>query len=161
MTDTSNATDATAAPAAQPGNIVDPYRSYTFNLLISNMVAAHFTEVRGLGVRVDRIAYREAGLNSIVRQVPGQVSYSPVELLYGLTSDKVMWEWLTTIQSGGIRREEVSIALLEPTSSGEVMRWNLARAWPCEWRGAPLSASSTELAIETLVLAHEGITRLP
>ena len=55
----------------------------------------------------------------------------------------------------------MSIALLDPTSAAEVMRWNLARAWPCEWRGAPLSTSSHDLAIETLVLAHEGITRLP
>ena len=64
MTDTSNATDATPAPAAQPGTVVDPYRSYTFNLLVANIPAAHFTEVRGLGMRVDRITYREAGLNS-------------------------------------------------------------------------------------------------
>ena len=161
MTDTSNATDATAAPAAQPGNIVDPYRSYTFNLLIANIVAAHFTEVRGLGMRVDRITYREAGLNSAVRQVPGQVSYSPVELWYGVTQERTLYDWVDTIRQGTVRREEVSIALLDPTSAAEVMRWNLARAWPCEWRGAPLSTSSHDLAIETLVLAHEGITRLP
>lgn len=161
MTDTSNATDATAAPGAQPGNVIDPYRSYTFNLLIANIIAAHFTEVRGLGMRVDRIAYREAGLNSVVRQVPGQVSYSPVELLYGVTIERTLFDWIGQVQAGNVQREEVSVALLDPMSAAEVMRWNLSRAWPCEWRGAPLSTSSHELAIETLVLAHEGITRLP
>jgi phage tail-like protein len=151
--------DATAQPAAQPGTWVDPYRAYTFNLLIKNVDAGRFTEVRGLGVQIDRISYQEAGLNSIERMVPGRVRYSPVELCYGLSDSTALWDWLEEVRNGRVRREEVSVAVLDSTGTAEVMRWNLARAWPCEWRGALLSTSSTELAIETLVLAHEGITR--
>ncbi len=40
-----------------------------------------------------------------------------------------------------------------------MLRWNLINAWPQEWYGAPLDAMSRELAIETLVLAHEGLQR--
>ena len=40
-----------------------------------------------------------------------------------------------------------------------MLRWNLINAWPQEWFGAPLDAMSRELAIETLVLAHEGLQR--
>lgn len=159
MTDTAGTTTP-AAPAASPGTWIDPYRAYTFNLLIKNVPAGHFTEVRGLGLRIDRISYREAGLNSIERQVPGQVSYSPVEIRNGLTSNDILWKWLTEVRDGRVRREEVSIAVLDPSGAAEVMRWNLSRAWPCEWRGAPLNASSRELAIETLILAHEGIERV-
>ncbi len=43
--------------------------------------------------------------------------------------------------------------------AAEVLRWNLINAWPQEWYGAPLDAMSHELAIETLVLAHEGLQR--
>jgi phage tail-like protein len=151
--------DAVAKPAAQPGNWVDPYRAYTFNLLIQNVPAGHFTEVSGLGIRIERISYREGGLNSVVHSVPGQVSYSAVTLRYGLTSTRALWDWLMDVKDGRVRREEVSVAVLDPTGTAEVMRWNLSRAWPCEWLGAPLAASSLELAIETLTLAHEGITR--
>ena len=66
--------EAIAKPAAQPGNWVDPYRAYTFNLLIQNVNAGHFTEVSGLGVRIEQITYQEAGLNSTVRAVPGRVT---------------------------------------------------------------------------------------
>jgi hypothetical protein len=45
--------EAIAKPAAQPGNWVDPYRAYTFNLLIQNVNAGHFTEVSGLGIRIE------------------------------------------------------------------------------------------------------------
>jgi phage tail-like protein len=153
--------EATAVPANQPGNWVDPYRSYTFNLLIQGVSAGHFTEVSGLGVRIERITYREAGLNSLVRAIPGQVSYSPVTLRYGLTSSADAWNWLMEAVKGNVRRTEVSIAVLDPAGGAEAMRWNLANAWPCEWLGAPLAATSTELAIETLTVAHEGITRDP
>ena len=151
--------DATAQPAAQPGVVADPFPAFHFNLLIKNVDAGRFTEVRGLGVQIDRIAYQEAGLNAIERMVPGRVRYSPVELCYGLSEARVLWDWLEEVRSGRVRREEVSIAVLDSTGGAEAVRWNLSRAWPCEWRGSLLSTSSTELAIETLVLAHEGITR--
>lgn len=151
--------DAHAKPAAQPGNVVDPYRAYTFNLLIQSVAAGHFTEVSGLGVRIEHITYREGGLNASVRAVPGRVSYSAVTLRYGLTSSRELWDWLMETAEGRVRRTEVSIAVLDPSGAAEVMRWNLANAWPTEWLGAPLAATSNELAIETLTLAHEGITR--
>jgi len=151
--------ETAARPAAQPGNLVDPYRAFTFNLLIQNVSAGHFTEVSGLGVKIERIEYREAGLNSNVRAVPGRVRYPPVTLKYGLTASRDSWDWLMEAAEGRVRRTQVSIAMLDPAGSSEVMRWNLVNAWPMEWFGAPLVAVGNELAVETLTLAHEGITR--
>lgn len=151
--------ETVARPAAQPGNWVDPYRAYTFTVLVQNVAAGHFTEVSGLGVRIEQISYREGGLNATVRAVPGRVSYSAVTLRYGLTSSRELWDWLMETVEGRVRRTEVSIAMLDPAGAAEVMRWNLANAWPKEWLGAPLAAAGNELAIETLTFAHEGITR--
>ncbi|MGH9245610.1 MAG: phage tail protein [Acidimicrobiales bacterium] len=151
-------TDAIARPAAQPGNRVDPYRAYTFKLRFNNLDAGHFTEVGGLGVRVERITYREAG-NAAVRAIPGQVSYSPVTLRYGLTDSTSLWDWLLEAVAGRVTRRAVTIAMLDSTGNTEVFWWNLRDAWPAEWHGAPLDALCRELAIESLVLAHEGIER--
>ena len=152
-------TQAVARPAAQPGNPVDPYRAYNFKLLINNVTEGHFTEVTGLGVKVDRISYREAGNNAIVRAIPGRVTYSAVTLRFGLTMSTELWDWLMTAVEGSVSRRNVSIVMLDSSGSGEVLRWNLISAWPQEWYGAPLDAMSRELAIETLVLAHEGLQR--
>ena len=152
-------TQAVARPAAQPGNSVDPYRAYNFKLLINNVTEGHFTEVTGLGVKVDRIAYREAGNNAIVRAIPGRVTYSAVTLRFGLTTSTELWDWLMTAVEGKVSRRNVSIVMLDSSGSSEVLRWNLISAWPEEWYGAPLDAMSRELAIETLVLAHEGLQR--
>ncbi|TQS43381.1 phage tail protein [Cryptosporangium phraense] len=145
--------------AAQPGTWVDPYRAYHFKLVLNGVDNGHFTEVSGLGVRVERIAYREAGANSVVRAIPGRVTYSPVVLRYGLTSSGELWDWLMTAVTGRVNRRNVSIAVLDPTGADEVLRWNLLNAWPQEWLGAPLDAMTQELAVETLVLAHEGLER--
>jgi phage tail-like protein len=150
---------AEVAASAQPGTWVDPYRAYNFTLLVNSVTSGHFTEVSGLGVQVERISYREAGNNSIVRAIPGRVTYPPITLRYGLTASAELWEWMMTAVHGVVNRRNVSIVMLDPAGSTEVLRWNLLNAWPQEWLGAPLDAMSRELAIETLVLAHEGLER--
>jgi phage tail-like protein len=151
--------DVTATPAAQPGNWVDPFRAYNFKLLVNNVTEGHFTEVTGLGVQVERISYREAGNNAIVRAVPGRVTYASVTLRYGLTASTELWDWLMSTVEGRVSRRNVSVVMLDSAGATEVLRWNLINAWPHEWYGAPLDAMSRELAIETLVLAHEGLQR--
>jgi phage tail-like protein len=151
--------EITATPAAQPGNLVDPLRAYNFKLLINNVTEGHFTEVAGLGVLVERIAYREGGNNAQVRAIPGRVTYAAVTLRYGLTASQELWDWLMSAVEGRVSRRNVSIVMLDSSGATEVLRWNLINAWPQEWYGAPLNAMSQELAIETLVLAHEGLHR--
>lgn len=148
-----------ARPAAQPGNWVDPYRAYNFKLIVDRVAEGRFCRVEGLGLRVDKISYREAG-NSVERAVPGRVTHSPVKLCYGLTSSVELWDWLNTIVSGQVDRRLVHIAVLNSQGTAEVMRWTLSNAWPMEWHGSILDASINDLAIECLVLAHEGLQRV-
>ena len=152
--------EAVAQPAAQPGNWKDPYGAYNFKLSFEdNITEGHFTEVSGLGVHIERIDYRPAGSNSVVLAVPGRVSYPPVVLRFGLTDSHVLWDWLMTAVEGNVRRRNVSIAVLQPNGTQEALRWHLSRAWPMAWGGAPLDTLSRQVAIESLTLAHEGITR--
>ena len=39
-----------------------------------------------------------------------------------------------------------------------IARYHLVNAWPSKWEGPTLKASGNEVAIETLVLEHEGLT---
>jgi phage tail-like protein len=151
--------DSTATPAAQPGNWVDPLRAYNFKLLVNNVTEGHFTEVTGLGVKVERISYREGGNNAVVRAIPGRVTYAAVTLRFGLTASQELWDWLMSAVEGRVIRRNVSVVMLDSAGATEVLRWNLINAWPQEWYGSPLDAMSQELAIETLVLAHEGLLR--
>jgi phage tail-like protein len=142
-----------------PAERVDPYRAYNFKLVIQGVTEGHFTECVGLGVKVDAIKYREGGNSQVVRRIPGQVDYGDVTLRYGLTSSRELWDWFMTAVKGKVERKNISILMLDSDGVAEVMRWDLVNAWPAEWRGAPLEATSNEVAIESLTLVFETLER--
>ncbi len=138
---------------------VDPFRSYNFKLDISGLTEGHFTEVSGLGVKIESISYREAGNKQIVRHLPGQVDFAQVTLRYGLTSSRELWDWLQSAVAGNVVRKNVSIIQLDTKGDGEETRWNLIDAWPTEWKAATLNAAEKTVAIESLTLVFDGLER--
>jgi phage tail-like protein len=144
---------------AQPGVFVDPYRAYSFKLLIQNIVEGHFTECRGMGAEVEVIRYREGGTSPVVHHIPGPVRYREVTLCYGLTSSREVWDWFTTAVQGKVQRKNVSILMLDSDGVTEVVRWNLFNAWIASWHGAPLNALSDQLAIECVTLVYDSLQR--
>jgi phage tail-like protein len=149
--------NGTPQSGAQPGVREDPVRSYNFRLDIQGVVQGHFTHLEGLGVKMSRILYREAGLNSTVRSIPGPVEYGPVTLRYGLSSSTELIDWLYAAVTGKVDRRNVSLSMLDDAVATEVRRWDLLQAWPCEWSGAPLNSMGQELAIESLSLAYDRL----
>lgn len=145
---------------AQPGVWIDPYRAYNFKLEIQGVVQGHFTSCSGLEVRVRPIRYREGGVSAIVHTIPGYTEYGDVTLQYGLTDSRELWDWLLTVVNGRVERRSVSIIMLDPDGVAEKMRWNLLRAWPSRWVGAPLDALQHEIAIESLTLVYESLERV-
>ncbi len=146
----------------QGGNelaVQDPYRSYNFKLLIGDMTEGHFMECSGMGVKIETISYREAGNNQVVRKIPGPVEYGDIELKYGLTDSRNLWDWFMGGVSGNIERKNVSIQLLDSSGSTPVMQWDLINAWASEWKGAHLDAMGKEIAIESVTLVYETMQR--
>jgi phage tail-like protein len=143
-----------------PDEVVDPYRAYNFKLTFQpNIAEAHFTEITGVGISVQAIAYREGGMRPYVHSVPGYVEYSPITLRYGLTSSRELFDWFMTAVNGKVQRRNVSILLLDSDSVAEVMRWDLINAWPSQWRGTILNGMLREVAIESLTLVYETLQR--
>ena len=138
---------------------VDPYRNYHFKLEINGMTEGHFSACGGLGVRIQPIQYREGGIGQIVRSLPGPVEYSRVTLKYGLTSSNDLFKWMMTTANGNVERKNISIIQLEQNGADEAMRWNLLRAWPCEWRGSAMDALGSDAAIEELTLAYDSLDK--
>ncbi len=145
---------------AETGTRTDPYRDFNFKLEISGVTEASFARAEGLGARIEKILYREAGAGQQVRSLPGRVEYFGVTLRYGVTSSTQLAEWFDKTSKGIIERKACSIVLLDEDGTTPVARWNLDAAWPEEWRGAVLDAQGNSVAIESLTLTHEGVQRL-
>jgi phage tail-like protein len=133
----------------------DPYGRFNFLLEIDGVVQAGFTEVSGLTTETSVIEYREGSDKTPPRKLPGLTKYSHLVLKSGLTKDRSLWAWRKTVIDGVVRRANVSVILLDD-SRQPVVRWNFREAWPCKWEGPVLNAKASEVAIETLELAHEG-----
>jgi phage tail-like protein len=144
---------------AQTGQRVDPYRAYNFLVEIDGIAQGSFTECTGLGSTTEVIENREGGDNLTVRKLPGKTSYSDISLKWGLTDSTELWDWRQQIADGNVVRKNGSIVVFDLANSTEVARWNFVRAWPTKWEGASFSAKGNDIAIDTLVLAHEGLTR--
>jgi phage tail-like protein len=146
--------------SATPGLFIDPYRAYSFKLVITGLMEAHFTQCSGLGMRVEPIEYAEGG-STKVYHVPGRTRCDPITLYYGLTQSHELWDWMNSISKGTapMPRKDINILLFDPDGVTEKVRWTLYNAWPCAWRGATLNALVSEVAIESVEFTYESVAR--
>jgi phage tail-like protein len=144
---------------AVTGTRVDPYRNFNFLVEIDGIAQAKFSECSGLDSTVEPIEFREGGDNTTVRKLPGRATYSDITLKWGLTDSDELWQWYKLVVRGNVQRKNGSIVVYDLANATEVARWNFVSGWPTKWEGPSFNATASEVAIETLTIAHEGIDR--
>jgi phage tail-like protein len=141
------------------GVLVDPYPGYNFHVEIDGISRGAFEEVTGLDSTVDVVEYREGGWNTTPHKFPGQTKHANIVLKHGMASDRDLTNWHQNVVEGTIDRRNGSVILLDRRGT-EVARWNFIRAWPTKYTAPSLNAKTSDIAIETLELAHEGLERV-
>ena len=136
------------------------FRNYGFLLELQGERAGYFTKISGLGLEVESIEYREGGMPSTVRKLPGRTSIHDVELSYGVTQSDALWRWLNTAVQGRVERRHVSIIVLAPDGQTPVTRWDLGNAWLRKCELADFDALGNDVMIERLTLAAETLERM-
>ena len=136
--------------------ITDPYGNFNFLVEIDGITRAAFQECSGFDATIDVTEQREGGDNQTVRKLPGLTNYSNIQLKWGMTDDDELYDWHRKAVLGDIERKNGSIVLLNRKGE-EVKRWNFVRAWPTKWDGPDFNATSSEVAIESLEIVHEGL----
>ena len=142
---------------AQTGERVDPLTTRKFYVEISNIAEAGFSEASGLDAQVEVMEYQEGGCNTFTHKLPGRITFSNVTLKRGMTESLELWKWFEDVINGKIERKNVGISLYDEAQSAQ-RRWTLQRAYPVKWVGPAFKASDNTIAIETLELAHEGLS---
>jgi len=118
-----------------------------------------FSEVSGLDVETEVIEYRDgASPEFSKKKMPGMQSFSNITLKRGsFQSDNEYYDWWNTVKLNKIERRDIIISLLNEAHE-PVVAWKIKNAWPVKVQSTELSADGSEVAIETLELAHEGLT---
>lgn len=135
----------------------DPYGQFNFLIEIDGVVKGGFSEASGLSTDSNIIEYREgAEQQGTTRKLPGLMKYNNIVLKRGWTKDKSLWAWRKKVIDGKTQRNSGSIVLLDEARN-EALRWNFREGWPSKWEGPALNAKTSEVAVETLEIAHEGL----
>jgi len=137
---------------------IDPQPAINFRVEIDGLTPSGFLEVSGLEAEIAVIDYREGTDKSLSpRKLTGLVKYSNITLKRGVTNDPSLWNWMKEGLDGKVNRRNGSIVLLAEDGQ-EVRRWNFVNGWPAKYSGPHLDASANDAAIETIEIAHEGLT---
>lgn len=148
------------------GRRADPLRGFRFKVQIEGFGEMGFQKCSGLKSETEIAEYREGDDASSTRKMPGLTGSSNVVLSRGVSPDKAVVNWYNQIynpESSGLAgdggtdfRKPVTITMMDKDGS-VVKTIELLEAWPAVLSYSDLDAESSDVLIETLELANEGI----
>jgi len=145
---------------------VDPYKRFTFRVRWDNRYVAGVTRVSALTRTTDVVEHREGSDPNTVHASPGVTRFAPITLERGVTHDTEFETWANQVWSAGTPgvsladfRKDLGIELYN--EAGQiVLAYRVHRAWVSEYQAVgDLDAGASAVAIERLVLTHEGWER--
>jgi phage tail-like protein len=119
-----------------------------------------FTEVTGLDHQIEAIEYREGSSFTYSKtKMPGMHKFSNITLKRGTFEGDI--EFHTWIKDVNLNKSEprrtIVIKLLNERHE-PVITWQAANAFPLKYQASDLKADGNEVAIESIEIAHEGLT---
>lgn len=136
-----------------------PHGKFRYKVEIDGLDAGGFSEVSGFDASIDVIEYREGDMVQTPMKIPGLKKYGNITLKQGLADSMVLYEWIAAGVNGAVDRKTITITLLDEEEA-PAASWQVINAWPLKYTAPDFNASSSEVAIETLEIAHEGMTRV-
>ena len=89
--------------------------------------------------------------------MPGLIKHGDITLKKGVfANDNTFYDWISQVSLNTYERLTVVIRLLDETASPR-MTWTLTNAFPKQITPTDLNSQSSEAAIETMILTHEGL----
>jgi phage tail-like protein len=142
----------------------DPLVAFKFGLEIEGKLSGYFTQVGGIGSETEviqqKVVSSETG-ETIIQQIPGRLSWTPVTLKRGVTSSMDIWLWRQSVVEGKIDDARTNCSIVAYAQDNtEIARWNFENAWPSKVVGPEMDSGSTSYMIEDVTIVHEGVLRV-
>lgn len=136
----------------------NPYAGFNFEVDLGDGAVAGFSEVSGLSIEVQTIAYREGSdKRNMVRKLAGLAKVSDVTLKRGIVGGLELYQWLQQGVQGAVQKRMVVIRLWTEDRSEVAVTWKLIGAFPVKLTHGPLRAAESQVAVEELVLAADAL----
>jgi phage tail-like protein len=126
------------------------------------LCAGAFAECSGLEATMEPKTIREGGRNYGAIQRAGQVTFATVILRRGMTETRHLWTWFDLVNRRAAYAHRLTAFVNVYDLAGRaVLAWRLTNALPVKFKAADLNARGSEVGLEELHLAHEGLALVP
>jgi phage tail-like protein len=139
-----------------------PLPVYNYRVEIdSNTVA--FSEVSGLSIGFETSTYMESpttGVGPRVMYMPGKKKPVTITMKKGVVvgvSVPALFAWINSIQLNRIDKRDIYVRLCDE-SGVAVVSWKVINAFPTKLDAPAFTASSNDVAVESLELMADGVT---
>lgn len=140
----------------------DPFRNFRFLLEFpeTSTIPAGFSECTLPEASNEPIEYREGTDKPTVRKLWNLKTYGDLTLNRGVTDTLDLYDWWKLVDDGQIDAARQPVAVIVQDEQGlPGARWEFEEAWPRQYDAPDLNATANEVAVESLQIAHEGMTR--
>ena len=147
----------------RPGKHKDPVTAASFFLEIQGHCTGTFKECTGLGSESEVITHTTAdnGGKVVIQKIPGNLKWGEITLKRGVTDDMAIWDWRKMIEDGKVISARASGTVTMYNQANEaVAEWTFDNSWPVKVTGPTMNASTNDIAVEELTIAHEGMRRV-
>jgi phage tail-like protein len=136
-----------------------PLTGLIFALEVDGVRMATFPTCSGLGSTSAVVQQKTTAPDgtTVIRKVPGPVTWSNLVFERGLAQSSDLWTWRQQVVDGKVDAARKNGAVVAIASDGTpLMRWEFIAGWPCRWLVSSTDTAG-RLAIEQLEIAHEGL----
>jgi phage tail-like protein len=137
--------------------VADPEGNFIFALEIEGIEIAQFKECSGIKSTTQVFELQEGGMNHRVHKLPGQSKWENIVLRYAVTADVSLLTWRNEILQDDFAPRRNGSIVMKTLTMEEVRRYNFIQGWPVSWEGPHFQATSADLAVEMIEIAHAGI----
>src|SRR3954471_4766229 len=140
-----------------------PLPSYNYRVEIAG-AAVGFSEVTGLSIKRETSTYKESPVGGgapgpLVMRMPAQVTNPTITLKKGVvrkSSVAALYEWINSTQINQIDKKDVYVRLCDEKGEA-VISWKVVNAFPTKLDAPSFTATSNDVAIETMELMADSI----
>ena len=147
------------------GERKEAFGAYYFSVQIEgdNIEDNFFRSVSGLKSESEVQEVAEGGLNTTTHKLIGRTKYPNIVLKKGFTGPPyTLWQLRQRYlnDAPGAKLTRFSGVIVQKGPGGTEAKWTFTDGWICKWEGPDFDASKNEVSIESVEIAHEGLTKL-
>jgi phage tail-like protein len=138
----------------------DPWNAHYFSLEIDGEEIAHFLEASGFKSQSTVFEIQEGGANGDTHSRPGQSKWNTITLKQAVNASRKFMEWrdgYVTDEGFGKRKTTSGAIVIRDNDGSELRRFSMTGLWPVSWEGPSMSSGGSDLAVETLEVAFDGV----